>query len=211
MRQERAKIVSWHQSDGFGFARLVESDEKVLVNRTVLPDPTNPPPVGEIIRLNLIDGPDGKPVATGAHWKLPKEKQTLASLLGVTFVSGMFLVASLGYVHIAIPVAYVLVSFVTYWLYAGAKVAYIQGRQGTAESRLHMLESLGGWPGAAMSMQKFRYRLHEDDHQASLASCILVNFLLLAVVIWAMTPEGAEIVRTAFYMAREQAIALWPW
>ena len=56
-----------------------------------------------------------------------------------------------------------LLSFVQYWL---DKRSAQSGGQRTPENTLHLVELLGGWPGALIAQHVFRHKTRKDSYQA---------------------------------------------
>lgn len=75
-----------------------------------------------------------------------------------------------------------LVSFVQYW---NDKASALKGRWRTAESTLHLVELLGGWPGALLAQQCFRHKTRKASYQlvfwviVSVHQAFWVDWLLL--------------------------------
>jgi uncharacterized membrane protein YsdA (DUF1294 family) len=53
---------------------------------------------------------------------------------------------------------YILNSIATFLMFGIDKWKSIRGRRRLRESTLHLLEALGGWPGALVAMQLFRHK-----------------------------------------------------
>ena len=61
--------------------------------------------------------------------------------------------------------AYVLMSIVTVIAYVRDKRAARAGRRRTPEARLHLLELLGGWPGAFLAQRLIRHKNAKAGYQ----------------------------------------------
>ena len=63
--------------------------------------------------------------------------------------------------------AYALVvSGVTYWVYAVDKRRAQDSAWRVAEARLHLLELLGGWPGAFVAQRRLRHKCSKVSYQS---------------------------------------------
>jgi uncharacterized membrane protein YsdA (DUF1294 family) len=71
-------------------------------------------------------------------------------------------------------VLYALMSIVTFIAYGFDKRAAVRGRRRIAERTLHLLELLGGFPGALVGQQVFRHKRRKWQ--------FLVVFWLIVVV-----------------------------
>ncbi|MDP9174093.1 MAG: DUF1294 domain-containing protein [Planctomycetota bacterium] len=54
--------------------------------------------------------------------------------------------------------AYVVVSIVTFFTYGIDKGKAIRGKRRISEKTLHLLELLGGWPGAILAQRAFAHK-----------------------------------------------------
>ncbi|MDF7823283.1 DUF1294 domain-containing protein [Pontiellaceae bacterium B12227] len=83
--------------------------------------------------------------------------------------------------------AFVLISGITFVIYAIDKRAAQKGQWRTPEAHLHLLALLGGWPGAMIAQQALR-------HKSQKASFRLVYWMTLILncgtVVWLFTPSG---------------------
>lgn len=58
-----------------------------------------------------------------------------------------------------------LLSALTYWVYARDKKRAKQGEWRIPEIQLHLLELLGGWPGAFLGQQRLRHKSAKRSYQ----------------------------------------------
>ena len=59
----------------------------------------------------------------------------------------------------------ILLNAVTYWVYARDKRRAEQGEWRVPEAWLHLLELLGGWPGAFLAQRRLRHKCSKGSHQ----------------------------------------------
>jgi len=78
---------------------------------------------------------------------------------------------------------YAFMSAVTFAAYAADKSAAQRGRFRTRESALHLLELLGGWPGALIAQRLLRHKTVKASFQAAFWVCVAVNLISLIVVV----------------------------
>ena len=77
-----------------------------------------------------------------------------------------------------LPLAlYAVQSLVTYGDYAWDKQQAIQGNQRISESSLHLMELLGGWPGARLAQLKIRHKNRKTAYQWVFWSIVTLHFL----------------------------------
>jgi uncharacterized membrane protein YsdA (DUF1294 family) len=59
----------------------------------------------------------------------------------------------------------IVMSAVTYWAYASDKRRAQEGEWRVSEARLHLLELLGGWPGAFLAQRRLRHKCSKGSYQ----------------------------------------------
>ena len=59
----------------------------------------------------------------------------------------------------------VAVSAITYWVYAVDKRRAEHGEWRVPEAHLHLLELLGGWPGAFLAQRRLRHKCSKGSYQ----------------------------------------------
>lgn len=60
-----------------------------------------------------------------------------------------------------------LLSAVAYWVYAVDKRRAEEGLWRVPEAQLHLLELLGGWPGALLAQRRLRHKCSKGSYQAA--------------------------------------------
>lgn len=76
--------------------------------------------------------------------------------------------------------AYLLVSLISFCLYAHDKQSAEKGRWRTPESTLHGAELLGGWPGALLAQQLYRHKTRKLAYQLPFWLIVLLHQALWA-------------------------------
>ena len=84
-------------------------------------------------------------------------------------------------------IAYPLASLIAFFAYARDKLSAIRKTWRTPESSLHLLEMLGGWPGAYIAQQTMRHKTVKTSYQVTywLIVCLHVGFWTT----WLLAPE----------------------
>lgn len=78
-----------------------------------------------------------------------------------------------------ILVWYLAASLGTFVVYAVDKSAAQRGRWRTAESTLHVLALVGGWPGALIAQRVFRHKSRKPSFRAGFLLTVVLNCALL--------------------------------
>jgi len=101
-----------------------------------------------------------------------------------------FLVASffMGFTPIFVGVFYLFLSCLAYLAYARDKKAAAEGTWRVAESTLHFLSFIGGWPGAIVAQQKLRHKTIKVVFRNVFWITVVLNSLGL---IWLHTEQGS--------------------
>lgn len=79
---------------------------------------------------------------------------------------------------------YVFMSLLTFAAFALDKRAARADRWRTRERTLHIMELLGGWPGALLAMRMIRHKNRKGRYVAVLALIIALHAGAWAAVVW---------------------------
>lgn len=82
------------------------------------------------------------------------------------------------------PLIYLAASSAAFAAYAWDKYAARNGRERVAESTLHLLALIGGWPGALLAQRVLRHKTRKQPFRAVCLATVLVNCLLLAASLY---------------------------
>lgn len=84
-------------------------------------------------------------------------------------------------------IAYPVVSLAVYFVYARDKLSAIRGSRRVPEDSLHLLEALGGWPGAYIAQQTMRHKTVKTSYQV--VYWVIVGLHLAFWGLWVLAPE----------------------
>lgn len=99
----------------------------------------------------------------------------------------------LGYIPPVIIIIFIIISLLTYLIYAKDKKAAKQNEWRTSESTLHLYSLLCGWPGAIVAQQRLRHKSKKTRFRAVFILTVIINTSLIS---WLHTYEGAQILRS---------------
>ena len=126
--------------------------------------------------------------------KKTKRKNVSLSVIGaVFFLTIVGAAVFTGRIPILIFALYMIISLITFIVYAVDKSAARKGAYRTRESTLHLLSLIGGWPGAIVAQQKLR---HKSSKRSFRSVFWVTVFLNCGVFVWLLTPTGAAILRS---------------
>lgn len=85
-----------------------------------------------------------------------------------------------------IPTVYLFMSLVAYLYYAVDKRAAKRGAWRTPESTLHIIELLGGWPGAWLAQKQLHHKCSKTSYQIEFFVMVALNLIGLAYIIYGL-------------------------
>ncbi len=171
-----AKIAEWNAEKGYGW--LQWGNKRVFLHRRDFSGPSRAPVVGEEVRFTLGQDAHGRLCAVNA-----------ISTRGIGFGMGVLrlglLAALLMLPALAIHqsgedvgkiAAYALaISVITYATYASDKRRARTRDWRTPEAHLHLLELLGGWPGAWLAQRRLRHKCSKGSYQFVFWLIVLIH------------------------------------
>lgn len=99
------------------------------------------------------------------------------------------LVASylLGLTPPLVGLLYFLMSVTAFTLYARDKIAAVKGEWRTPENTLHIIDLLGGWPGALLAQNRFRHKTKKVSFRSVFWVMVFLNVSAFG---WLHHPSG---------------------
>jgi uncharacterized membrane protein YsdA (DUF1294 family)/cold shock CspA family protein len=199
MRQ-KGKLRSWNDDRGFGFIVPSDGGKDVFLHISALASRDRRPEIGQIITYALSTDDKGRPRATRATLpgdRLPVSKKkrggTGAAIIAGAFIGLVTLSVVFGKLPALILWGYLLISLITFFVYAFDKVAAKDGAWRTKESTLHLLSLIGGWPGALIAQQKLRHKSKKQSFRSAFWITVFVN---VGVFAWLFTPTGTGTIQS---------------
>jgi uncharacterized membrane protein YsdA (DUF1294 family) len=106
---------------------------------------------------------------------------SVAIAIGILFLAGTFALVERGMFPRGIFVLYLAASVTTAVVYRMDKSAAQSGGWRTAESTLHILALIGGWPGALIAQSVFRHKSRKTSFRATFLLTVALN---CAALLW---------------------------
>lgn len=183
------RITGWNDERGYGFVTPHDGGPPAFVHVKAFQFGSRRPVDGDLISYEVSRDAGGRSRASSVRFAgqrieaaPPRVRRSTSSLrhiprlwLGLLGLLAIGAAAVLGWLPVVVALAYFMLSFVSYLVYwrdkdaAGAK----DGR--VPENTLHMLDLLGGWPGALIAQQQFRHKTVKASFQAIFWITVLLN------------------------------------
>jgi uncharacterized membrane protein YsdA (DUF1294 family) len=96
-------------------------------------------------------------------------------LSGGLFLAVIGVLAARGMLPLGILILYLAASAAAVIAYGVDKSAAQSGRWRTAESTLHVVGLIGGWPGALIAQQMFHHKSRKGSFQAAFLATVALN------------------------------------
>jgi len=190
----KGKIASWNDQKGYGFIDPHDGGRRIFVHIKAFKNRVRRPEKGQIVSYALSSDKQGRPCAVqatfaGEHLPQKAKSDGAGLIIGASiFLLSVAIAVVVAKAPLALFAAYLLVSLITFTVYAFDKSAAQNGRWRTPESTLHMLSLLGGWPGAIVAQQKLRHKSRKQPFRTVFWLTVAVNCV---VFLWLMSPSGA--------------------
>lgn len=198
MRQ-KGKIKTWHDDKGFGFIRPHDGGPEVFIHIKAFGNRKHRPAVNDVVTYSVTQDKQGRTRAVNATRpgekriiKSSKRRGAFSALLPVIFLAIVGASTAVTGLPIIVPVAYLVLSLITYFVYAWDKAAAQSGHWRTEEATLHLLSLAGGWPGAMLAQRNLRHKSKKTSFRVNFWITVLLN---CAALVWLQTSESGVLLQ----------------
>ncbi len=208
----KGKLTSWHDTKGFGHITPHAGDKRVFIHIKALRNGSRRPELNQVVTYALSTDEQGRPCAADATLAgdRPQRKPKRKSGSRVAWIGGVFLaVVGVAVVLEKLPLllleAYLVISLLTFVMYAIDKSAARKGGWRTRENTLHGLAFAGGWPGALVAQHLLRHKTAKQPFRAVFWITVVLN---CGIFVWLLSPTGTTVL--AFLYHQLEALTF-PW
>ena len=180
--RKKGKITVWNDDKGFGFITSNAGGKQVFVHIKAFSNRNRRPGIDQVVTYDLSTDDQGRPCAlkaTLAGDRLPQDMQKKYGPLPVIIAAVFLIIVGIAVLVSRIPSLilgiYMLISLVTFVVYAHDKSAAGKGAWRTPESTLHLLSLMGGWPGALVAQHRLRHKSSKASFRAVFWMTVLLN------------------------------------
>jgi uncharacterized membrane protein YsdA (DUF1294 family)/cold shock CspA family protein len=163
--RKKGTVANWNGDKGYGFIDPSAGGKSVFFHHTAFDKRRWQPQSNDVVTYALSKDKQGRPcavnVSTDTARPAKRRGQTLGLILicfAVGFLTTVCILSAKEKVPVMVSVFYLLISLITFMIYAKDKTAAKRDSWRTPENTLHMLALIGGWPGALLAHKLLRHK-----------------------------------------------------
>lgn len=186
-------VTTWNDDRGFGFIKPDEAGADVFLHFTAVPRGASRPYLGQHLTFEVEQDDNGRAKAVRAEPVLAAERgdpvvkptSVVVAVGSILAFATVFFVAHVRWqVPWTIAGIYVVLSILTFVLYAADKRAAQKGRWRTPENTLLLIGLVGGWPGAAIAQQALRHKTKKLSFRTRFWFTVILNVIVFVLLAW---------------------------
>lgn len=196
------KVSEWNDDRGFGFIAALDGEPaRVFFHVRDYRLDGRRPEVGELVKFSAQRQADGKWRAQAVRRTVPaaRSAKPVAPARAAARRPGSALTGAVATLAYALLIAWAIragrlplevvfvplvLSAITFVVYALDKHAAQTGRWRTPESTLHLLELAGGWPGAWIAQQTLRHKSRKPGYRVVYWMMVVLHAAALIAWCW---------------------------
>lgn len=182
------RVVEWNDERGFGFVVPNGGHDRVFLHIKSFERQNRRPVDGTLVSYEIALDERERPRAAAVRFvrlaagqEKPPARIPWRSSLGAAALCTLAVLWFADRLPGSIAVAYGVASALAFVVYGADKSAASQGRWRTEENTLHLLDLLGGWPGALVAQGMFRHKTRKAEFQFVFWITVIAN---VAVATW---------------------------
>lgn len=177
------KITKWNDEKGYGFIKPFYREKEVFFHITAFKQINARPTIGDEITFDFIHDDQNREKAINVKGinnndsiSIPLFQYSISILL---FILSIFILSVLKFLPFIIFWMYIIVSFITFYVYALDKQAAQNNKWRVSENKLHLLALFCGWPGALLAQQLLRHKSKKISFRQAFWVTFLANITFL--------------------------------
>jgi uncharacterized membrane protein YsdA (DUF1294 family)/cold shock CspA family protein len=181
------RIIDWNDEKGFGFVVPNGGGTRAFVHIRQFQRSSRRPFSGDLISYLPVVDARGRTNAQQIRYAGEKVAVARSPLrvpraaLGVCALVLAAIASAFGLLPHVLLGAYLGASGLSYLIYGWDKSAAQGGHWRTPENSLHLVDLLGGWPGALVAQQQFHHKTAKQSFQKVFWITVVLN---VAICIW---------------------------
>ena len=189
----KGKLTQWDDVKGFGFVEPIGGGDRAFVHIKAFDSKPKRPVDGDMLIYGTSQDARGRLQAVRVYFSNVKpahhrmQPQAIGSFSVVcilSFFACMSLWSWQRQLPWIVPAAALLLSALTYLVYAMDKRAAQRGQWRTSENFLHLLAVLGGWPGAWLAQQSLLHKSVKFEFRWMYWLTVIVHVALVNWLVW---------------------------
>jgi uncharacterized membrane protein YsdA (DUF1294 family)/cold shock CspA family protein len=166
MEREQGTLIHWDDDKGYGFLRSNNGKKETFLHIKSLPHYQRRPQIGDVLKYEVEVDENERPIASSAKIKGLAWSHFTFTWVFLSLLFGTYMYLAFRQILPFHPLLiYVAVSLLTILAYSRDKRAAQRRLRRTPENRLHLLEALGGWPGALLAQIFYRHKGQKRSYQ----------------------------------------------
>jgi len=186
------RISDWNDDKGYGFVVPHDGGDRAFVHIKAFPAGSRRPINGDLISYAIARDARGRNNATEVRFagqRIEQRKPAMPPMrisriprmqLGIASLITIALGTVFGILPLVMMIACLLLSVLSYLMCWLDKEAAQRSAQRIPENTLHLVDLLGGWPGALIAQQQFRHKTVKASFQVVFWCSVLGNLALVA-------------------------------
>ncbi len=166
MTLQQGTITSWKDDRGFGFITPAQGGQPVFFHISDVTRRGVRPAPGQQVSYALVLDQRQRPRAAQVQLpEAPNQTLVLSAAVALVVLAVIGAAAAAGRLPLWLPAAYIVGSSITFLVYGYDKACAVAGAWRVPEANLHLLELLGGWPGALLAQDYYRHKRSKQSYQ----------------------------------------------
>jgi len=170
------RLVKWNDERGFGFVSPDDGSGDLFVHISAFDQNQRRPAQGDVVFF-VTDLSEKRGKAIDVRLKaLPLPRTVLLGQVVGALCLAIYFLYVFDQISLQWPLAaYLVMSIITFGFYLADKRRAERGQWRLTDTSLHVLEGLGGWPGALIAQAVLRHKTRKPDFQKMLWYIVAIH------------------------------------